>query len=178
MKIGWYIVGGVAAYLIYKSWMIAKAINTFQYQIKSVRYNASNSNILRTELAVTLNVNNITDQPISFQSFVGTANIKNVPVAYFNIGNKIDIHPGSNDLLFPVLINHISLADSIKEIIDEWKVNDDGALISISGHLTAAGLTVPINQTLLLNQDAVINGLPDAVQTESILPEPFAFSNY
>lgn len=178
MKIGWLILGAGVAYIAYKSYMVNRAINTFNYSVKSVRVNASNSNIFKTELAVTLTVNNVTSQPIQFQRFVGTLNIKGVPVAAFNIFNTSDviIKPGSNEIMFPVTINHLSLAADITNIINDWKQDQDESLVSVKGDITVAGLSLPINQTLFLNQDATINGTGDEEIISSL--EIFGFSNY
>lgn len=176
VKTGWIIVGGVTAYLLYKSFMAAKAVATFDYSIRSVNFKSSS--LLQTELTVTLLINNKTNQPISFTSFIGNAYVKNVPVAAFNIGNNlgITINPGTNPVSFPLIINHINLASEIAKLLQAWQTNDEGALISIKGDLTAAGLTVPINQTLLLNQDAVINGIGFTGAVE--MPGFLAHSNY
>lgn len=157
---GWMIAAGVAAYLLYRTQVMATSAAQVNYNIQKVDYNKKNSNALRTQLDTTLRIYNPTVNTLGFTSFSGAVKMNGVQVASvnYNPGTFLPLPPGATDIVFPVWISHLSSVMSTIELIEKWSTGRLADLkVEFNGILQVGPFQVPVSQTV--SMDKVINGI-------------------
>jgi LEA14-like dessication related protein len=151
----WLIPVLVAGGIIY--WIATKAntANQISYYIHHVKLNKSNTNAFRSELLVTLRINNPSSNSLKFNSFSGTISIDNqvlTTIQYSGFNQGIYIAPKTTtDITVPVVINHFNVLSNLSNII---KLIANGTMeqpLTIAAELVAGQFTIPIHQQIKLS---------------------------
>ena len=133
----------------------ANTVTQLSYFIAGLRYNKKNSTALRSEILLTLRIQNPTTNTVRFDGFSGTLKMAGNTLASVSLNKQFDgiaLKPGDNDITIPVGISHLSALQAIvpvlKSLFAGVPVKDP---VDVSGTLTAAGLQFPITQKINLS---------------------------
>lgn len=150
------VAGGIIGYCIYQAQLAGNTVKQLSFMIFGIKYDKSNSNIIQSQLIITLRIHNPTFNTVSFNSFQGSIFLlgTNVAKVFYSPGRPITINSGPNsntDITFPVVVFH-SNATVIKDAILQWAKGNFNQTIRIVGVLNIAGTKIPFDKTTKLNE--------------------------